>query len=162
MPTKELRGRTESPDSSLGHEALTMALSIVIERIQRLPQSDQDDLFDLVRILPNADPEEVENCLLTIREILEQNPSRVHGMDAPSDAKQFPSGLKKWISFVSRRIASERRAAGLTQAQLAQKAGLPQSHVSRLESGKHSPSRATIEKIARALRKPVSAFDPSG
>jgi transcriptional regulator with XRE-family HTH domain len=82
-------------------------------------------------------------------------------MERPLESKRFPAGLNSWIAFVSRRITDERQAAGLTQAQLAEKSGLPQSHISRLESGKHSPSRATIEKIAAALGKPLSAFDPS-
>lgn len=161
MPTKELHGRSESQSSNLGHEALTMALGIVADRVQRLPQSDKDDLFELVKVLAHADPEELESCVLTMREILEQSPKRVRQMESPSEPKQLAHGLKSWISFVSRRITDERQAAGLTQAQLAEKSGLPQSHISRLESGKHSPSRATIEKIAIALGRPPSAFDPS-
>ena len=49
----------------------------------------------------------------------------------------------------------------VTQEQLAAKAGLPQSHISRLEGAKHSPSRATLEKIAAALEVPLSCLDPS-
>jgi transcriptional regulator with XRE-family HTH domain len=51
--------------------------------------------------------------------------------------------------------------AGWTQEQLAAESGLPQSHISRLEAGKHSPSRATLEKIAKALGVDVAVFDPS-
>jgi hypothetical protein len=42
-----------------------------------------------------------------------------------------------------------------------EKSGLPQSHISRLERARHRPSRATVEKIARALGRLVSDFDPS-
>ena len=161
MQTKELHGPSESQASNVGHEALTMAIGIVMERVQRLPQSDRDDLFELVKTLPTAAPEEFESCVLTMREILEQSPPRVRRMEAPSDPEEHGEGLTKWITFVSRRITEERHDAGLTQEALAEKAGLPQSHISRLETGKHSPSRATIEKIAAALGKPVSAFDPS-
>ena len=45
-----------------------------------------------------------------------------------------------------------RAEAGLTQAQLAEKAGMTQAQVSRLESGQW-PTPATIEKLARALGK---------
>jgi DNA-binding XRE family transcriptional regulator len=161
MAIKELHGPSESPASDLNHEALTLAIGILLERIQRLPQSDRDDLFELVRGLSSADPEEVESAVVTIREILEQSPSRVRRMETPSDSSQHAPGLSKWIDYVSRRIAEARSAAGITQAELAVKSGLPQSHISRLESGKHSPSHATLQKIAGALGLPVSTFDPS-
>jgi transcriptional regulator with XRE-family HTH domain len=52
--------------------------------------------------------------------------------------------------------------AQLTQEQLAAKSGLPQSHISRIENAKHSPSLATLQKIAAALGVPVERFDLSG
>ncbi|MDM8008608.1 MAG: helix-turn-helix transcriptional regulator [Phycisphaerae bacterium] len=44
---------------------------------------------------------------------------------------------------------------------LASKSGLPQSHISRLEAGRHSPSHKTLEKLASALAVPVNRLDPS-
>ena len=46
-----------------------------------------------------------------------------------------------------------RAAAGITQAEVAERIGTTQSAVARLESGggKHSPSLATLQKYARAL-----------
>jgi transcriptional regulator with XRE-family HTH domain len=46
-----------------------------------------------------------------------------------------------------------RTAAGVTQAEVAERIGTTQSAVARLESGrgKHSPSIATLEKYAHAL-----------
>jgi transcriptional regulator with XRE-family HTH domain len=41
-----------------------------------------------------------------------------------------------------------------------QKGQNPQSHVSRLERGKHVPSHATIDRIAKALRIHPSKLDP--
>ena len=66
MPAKELRRplKPEAPD--LCHEALTMALEILRERIGRLPQSDKDDLFELVKTLSWDDPEELESSVVTI------------------------------------------------------------------------------------------------
>jgi len=137
-----------------------MAIGIVLDRIQRLSQSDRDDLFELVKTLSFDDQDELESSVLTMREILEQSPIRLRRMETSSQ-DQEEDGLKKWIAYVSRRIMEERQEAGLTQEQLSLKTGLPQSHISRLESGKHSPSRATIEKIAAALGKPIAAFDPT-
>ena len=46
-----------------------------------------------------------------------------------------------------------RAAAGISQAEIAERMGTTQSAVARLESGrgKHSPSLATLRKYARAL-----------
>lgn len=53
---------------------------------------------------------------------------------------------------VASAMIKERTEAGLTQAELAEKAGMTQAQVSRLESGQW-PTPATIEKLARALGK---------
>jgi DNA-binding XRE family transcriptional regulator len=54
---------------------------------------------------------------------------------------------------IARDIVRERRSLGLTQAALAKLAGLRQETLSRLESGKHSPTVRTVEKIDRALQR---------
>ena len=79
-------------------------------------------------------------------EILDQRPIQVKKMAL--DDGQTSTGLQKWIDYVSGRIRDARRESGLTQEELAERSGLPLSHISRLESGKHSPSRHTIEKLA--------------
>jgi len=53
---------------------------------------------------------------------------------------------------VNSAMIKARAEAGLTQAELAKKAGITQAQVSRLESGQW-PTPATIEKLARALGK---------
>jgi len=145
----------------LGHEALTMAIAIVEERIRRLPKDDKDDLFKLVvELLNGPDPEELESIVISMREILEQAPIRVQEMDTGGEC-QPGDGLQKWMDYVSGKIKTLRLEAGLTQEELAKKSGLPQSHISRLEKAKHSPSRSTLEKIAAALGVEVVEFDPS-
>jgi transcriptional regulator with XRE-family HTH domain len=49
----------------------------------------------------------------------------------------------------------------LTQEQLEKATGLLQSHSSRLENGVHSPSSATLAKIAQETGKPMVFFDPN-
>jgi transcriptional regulator with XRE-family HTH domain len=50
-------------------------------------------------------------------------------------------------------VLKARAAAGLTQAQVAERVGTTQSAIARLESAasKHSPSIATLQRYARAL-----------
>jgi DNA-binding XRE family transcriptional regulator/predicted RNase H-like HicB family nuclease len=44
-----------------------------------------------------------------------------------------------------------RQEAGLTQAELARRAGISQQMISRLEDPDHNPTLETLEKVARAL-----------
>ncbi|MEQ8603755.1 MAG: helix-turn-helix domain-containing protein [Marivibrio sp.] len=58
---------------------------------------------------------------------------------------------------VGRRVQEQRKALGLTQAQLAERAGLKQSAVSGIErgSGRHGPTAAVLCRIADALGVPL-------
>lgn len=159
--TKEIKGGAVSPEGGYQHEALTLALSIIVERIRTLAAEEREEVYTLVKELEHADTaEEVDSLVLAMREILDQASMTWERMNLAEEVRPGP-GLAKWIDFVSRRIRTLRKEAGMTQESLASKSGLPQSHISRLESGKHSPSQATLRRIASALRVPLSALDPS-
>ena len=53
---------------------------------------------------------------------------------------------------LARDIIRTRRKLGLSQAELARRAGIRLETLNRVEQGKYSPSVATVEKIDRALR----------
>ena len=53
------------------------------------------------------------------------------------------------------KIKALRERRGLTQEQLAEKAGVGRSHLARLETGKQDPTLSTLEKIASALKVKV-------
>jgi len=159
MATKEMRRRAGARD--IHRLNLEKILSPIEEWVKRLPKEDIRYLYELMFVdLPNAKGgEERDSILNAIMEILEQEPVRVMPLDQTE--QPLPGlGLRKWIDFAGRKIKSLRKKAGLTQDQLAEKSGLPQSHISRLEHGEHSPSRVTLEKIASALGVEVSEFDP--
>lgn len=53
---------------------------------------------------------------------------------------------------ISLRLAALRKAKGLTQAQLAEKSGVPQGTISRMETGQTGGvDLANLEKLANAL-----------
>lgn len=53
-------------------------------------------------------------------------------------------------------LTRSRRQAGLTQAQVADRMGIPQSAISRAEAGKVTPSISFIERYVRATGQPVT------
>jgi transcriptional regulator with XRE-family HTH domain len=53
-------------------------------------------------------------------------------------------------------VREARRRAGLTQAELARRAGVPKSTVGRIESGARMPSAAMVERLVRAAGLEVS------
>lgn len=56
-----------------------------------------------------------------------------------------------------------RAAAGLTQKELAELAGVQRETVNHAERGKHLPGAETLARIARALDVPIdSLFDENG
>ena len=59
---------------------------------------------------------------------------------------------------ISDRVRSARRAAGLSQEELAEAIDRTSATISNLERGKYTPSLVTLERIARALGKPLSTF----
>ena len=58
------------------------------------------------------------------------------------------------------RLKHLRQAAGWTQQQLAERAGLVQSNVSHLERGEREPSWEVLGRLADALGVRLDAFRP--
>jgi DNA-binding XRE family transcriptional regulator len=154
---KELETYTELPEAA---KQVVGALSIVIDRIGKLPKADRDDLFELVQEWrKTADPEERRGVQRAMEEILAQIPVGMKTWPL-SEEKPMSRGVKSWALHVGRRIKEIRERVGLNQTQLAEKAGLTQSHISRLEHAEHSATNLTLEKIAAALGVEIGEIDP--
>ena len=52
---------------------------------------------------------------------------------------------------VALRVIAYRAEHGLTQTELARQVGMQQSAIARLEAGDHTPSLATLARLARSL-----------
>ena len=62
---------------------------------------------------------------------------------------------------IARKIIAGRTAAGLTQTELARRAGVRQETICRLESGKQSPTVRTVDKIDRVLQAALKRIEVS-
>lgn len=140
------------------------AIAVLVEKIARLSQAEKDDLMAVVMEITECEAaEDLDDIQQTLREILfpqlagrllERNEIR-----APSDAAR--NAVRKRGAEIAARLSRLRAAANLTQEQLAEKSGLPQSHISRLESAQHSPSLKTVKKLAKALDVSIGELDPA-
>ena len=57
-------------------------------------------------------------------------------------------------------IAMLRKQAGMTQEELANRAGLQRTHVGRIEAGRYAVTLETVQAIAQALGMTVDIVDP--
>lgn len=73
-------------------------------------------------------------------------------LPAPDADGSYPAVEYARVSL-ARKIIRGRVEAGWTQRELAKRAGISFEHLCRIESGKHTPSVPTIDKIDRALKQ---------
>ena len=60
---------------------------------------------------------------------------------------------------IGQRIAALRKLAELSQEELAGRAGLQRTHISRIEAGKYAVTLETVQAIAHALGMTVDIVD---
>lgn len=100
-------------------------------------------------LLPEAD---YESLCGRAGEAVALDESDLPALPKPDKSGRFPALEYTRISL-ARDIIRDRKAAGLSQQQLADLAGVRQETISRLESGKHTGQVRTVEKIDKALTK---------
>ena len=61
---------------------------------------------------------------------------------------------------IGQRIAELRKERGLTQTQLAERCGLQQAHIARIEAGRYSVGLDTLAQIADALGMVIDFVKP--
>ena len=69
----------------------------------------------------------------------------------PEFQREYEAGKAEYE--VTRVLIAARIEQNLTQAQLAQKSGVRQSNISRIENGMCSPTIATLEQLASGMGK---------
>jgi predicted transcriptional regulator len=145
-------------------KALQDALHQFEEWLRMLPKETASDLQELFRLHNEAEDDAARaEIAATVKELLVpqslivkmENAYRVDVEDAAIRKR-----LNDYRRSVGAAIRRHREAKSFTQPQLAELANLPQSHISRLETGVHVPTHATVERIAKALEVCPSQLDP--
>ncbi len=77
-------------------------------------------------------------------------------LPAPDRSGHVPA-VEYARASLARKIIQARSAAGLSQQELARRAGIRIETVCRLERGKHTPGLATLAKIEQALAPAATA-----
>jgi len=138
----------------------------VVLAYRRLPQTKKkrvDELFDLLE--NSEDPNDQQEIALAVAEILVPNLVGMSGCagtvadleeGVTEETKQKVDNYRKHVGAAIRKRRGE---LDMTQEELAARAGIPQSHISRLEDGKHAPTARTIERLAKALDTEPSKLD---
>jgi DNA-binding XRE family transcriptional regulator len=130
-----------------------------IERLQMQPPGWWEQVRELAAALEQEGTQDREGIIKTLLEIL--FPVGLGEVaDLEGDDQAAREKLESYRRSVGDAIRRLRLARNMTQEQLATAAGLPQSHVSKLEAGKHAPTQTTIARIARALDTTPSQIDP--
>jgi DNA-binding XRE family transcriptional regulator len=137
------------------------AMATIVARMVSLDEADQADLFACIKDLSTIKGrEDAEDTMKTILEILEPRTEEMPLIDGRVLDDENPrQAHDSWLIWISQKLKALREERDLTQTQLADLAGLPQSHISRLEAGRHSPSMKTLKKLADALKVEIGSLN---
>jgi ribosome-binding protein aMBF1 (putative translation factor) len=148
------------PVRGAGKGGTDPALEEIKKRFKKLPKQQRKDVVHLLDQLVSAtgdDAREIEQALAEI--LAPADYEVIETLDTEVDSETV-TRLRAYRERVGRSIRSRRQELEMTQAALAEKAGIPQSHVSRLECGKLTATYITIKKVAKALKIAANQLDP--
>ncbi|MCX7427688.1 MAG: helix-turn-helix transcriptional regulator [Planctomycetia bacterium] len=134
----------------------------LLDRILGLRPAQRRRVFTLSRLYEKArnDLEALE-ISEALAEILFRAPKSLVATPINDErSKDGGKALGRHRVYVGEQIRKHRQRLKMSQEELARKAGIPQSHVCRLETGKHAPTYLTIEKLAKAMNVKPSQLDP--
>lgn len=130
------------------------------KRILDLSKDEWEMLEKLAVQLKDADEQERLEILETMTEVAFPQEA-IGGVAIGSGIDQATQQkVQDYQRSIGLAIKDARKKKKLTQQSLAKKARLPQSHISRLESGEYTPTDVTVERIAVALGVTPDLLDP--
>jgi ribosome-binding protein aMBF1 (putative translation factor) len=155
--------RPSAPLADLSLNVVKACLGFVQRGAKRLVQLSKREWETLERLavqLKDASEVERTEIIETMLEVVFPDDT-IGGVASRSRIdRKTQIKVREYQKSIGTVIRQRRKARRMTQQDLAKKAGLPQSHVSRIECGQHVPSDLTIEKFAKALGVKPSEIDP--
>ena len=145
-------------------EALLSVKAEVKRVLESLPSETAEDLIELLGMLKRETDLKVKSGISqTIEEILFPS-SMLVDLKEEYDLEHESAEVRQRVNDYRRKsgecIRTRRCELGMSQEELANLAGISQSHVCRLETGVHVPTYETIKKVAKALDIHPSKLDP--
>ena len=92
----------------------------------------------------------IPNTIRAAERLADDSQNGAPPLPPPDTSGNFPA-VPYARASLARKIIRRRRAVGLSQAELARRAGIRPETLNRLEKGNSTPSVATVEKLVAAL-----------
>ncbi len=132
----------------------------MLDRILRLRPAQQERIVELLKLHGNATSiEEAAEVREVLAEILFRDLGDLKATNI-NDERSADNGkaLAEHRNHVAKQIKKQRQSLNMSQEELAGKAGIPQSHVSRLEIGQHVADLQDHREAGPSAGRP--ALDP--
>lgn len=153
-------GRGDRNGAMLAVEAI---FGFALKGARRLVQLSEDEIRTLKKLavaFMNVPEGERPEIMETMLEIVLPDDTIGGVEDEHHTSAEVRAKVDACRKYVGTQIKKHREALGMTQVSLAKRAKIPQSHVSRLERGKHAPSHNTITRLAKVLKVNPETIDP--
>lgn len=141
-------------------DPLLIAMSVIMDRVRKLPEPHRKSLLELVPQTVSDDPLQAEFARFSILETLKQPPAALQRTETETEPAAEETAEE--AGFLARRVREAREVAGLSERELAEGAGVSPEYISRVETGDIIPNHFALGKIAKSTRQPVSFFEPPG
>lgn len=157
----------ERTDGSFDNQSISPQTEVFLKWFASLSDATKRDLIESVTTFIDAKKSGDKIEMLAAAQAVES--IRQYGDSAMSemltigekDAVRIEFTPTKWKEFISHKVRQLRLEREWSQVQLAEKSNLPQSHISRIEQARLSPSHRTVVKLAKAFNVDVGELDPS-
>jgi hypothetical protein len=120
---------------------------------------DQKDMDCLLELLWKSQSDrETLKIVEVMRELNAREPIVLLGVEVDEEGQ---AGLQKWMNYIAERVRSFRRAANLSQKELAVRSKLPLDVIKRIEYAELSANHIVLTKLSNGLNIEYRDLDPT-
>jgi len=152
--SRKTRSESGAPRGRLGPLEIRDSMRIPVRKVaHRVETEDEENVY----LRHDGEPTHVV-LPVDVYERLVKSEMALYAIAAEDDDREWVDADDLAIELAAESVVKARKAAGLTQTQLAKKLGVPQSQISRIERNPDRTTVRTLKRIAKALRVDVSAL----